>query len=67
MPRSEGLDAGHLREDILTKPPLSATDRQRIVTLLDHLVGVGIEAQARADSITRRRRLALAQESAIAC
>ena len=36
----------HLREDIasLTKPPLPAADRERIVTLFGHLVGVGIEA-----------------------
>ena len=36
----------HLREDIasLKKPPLPAADRQQIVTLFGHLVGVGIEA-----------------------
>ena len=35
----------HLREDIasLTKPPLPAADRQQIVSLFGHLVGVGIE------------------------
>jgi aryl-alcohol dehydrogenase-like predicted oxidoreductase len=39
-------DPHHLREDIasLTKPPLSAADREQIVTLFGHLVGVGIEA-----------------------
>src|ERR1043166_9678451 len=39
-------DPLHLREDIasLTRPPLSAADREQIVTLLGHLVGVGIEA-----------------------
>src|SRR5262249_1099065 len=39
-------DPLHLREDItsLTKPPLSTADRQQIVTLFGHLVGVGIEA-----------------------
>jgi aryl-alcohol dehydrogenase-like predicted oxidoreductase len=39
-------DPHHLREDIisLTKPPLSTADRQQIVALLGHLVGVGIEA-----------------------
>ena len=39
-------DPHHLREDIasLTKPPLPTPDRQRIVTLFGHLVGVGIEA-----------------------
>jgi aryl-alcohol dehydrogenase-like predicted oxidoreductase len=39
-------DPHHLREDIasLTKPPLPASDRQQIVTLFSHLVGVGIEA-----------------------
>jgi aryl-alcohol dehydrogenase-like predicted oxidoreductase len=39
-------DPHHLREDIasLTRPPLSTADRQRIVTLFGHLVGVGIEA-----------------------
>ena len=36
----------HPREDIasLSKPPLPAADRQQIVTLFGHLVGVGIEA-----------------------
>jgi aryl-alcohol dehydrogenase-like predicted oxidoreductase len=36
----------HLREDIafLTKPPLPAADREQIITLFGHLVGVGIEA-----------------------
>jgi aryl-alcohol dehydrogenase-like predicted oxidoreductase len=35
----------HLREDIasLTKPPLPAADRQRIIALFGHLVGIGIE------------------------
>jgi L-galactose dehydrogenase len=39
-------DPHHLREDIasLTKPPLPTADRQQIVTLFSHLVGVGIEA-----------------------
>ena len=39
-------DPLHLREDIisLTRPPLSTADRQQIVTLFGHLVGVGIEA-----------------------
>jgi len=39
-------DPHHLREDIasLTRPPLSAADREQIVTLFGHLVGVGIEA-----------------------
>src|SRR5207302_9349555 len=39
-------DPHHLREDItsLTRPPLSAADRQQIVSLFGHLVGVGIEA-----------------------
>ncbi|HEV2956631.1 MAG TPA: aldo/keto reductase, partial [Xanthobacteraceae bacterium] len=39
-------DPHHLREDIvsLSKPPLSTADRQQIVTLFGHLVGVGIEA-----------------------
>jgi len=39
-------DPHHLREDIasLTRPPLPAADRQRIVDLFGHLVGVGIEA-----------------------
>ena len=39
-------DPHHLREDIasLTKPPLPAADREQIVTLFGHLVGVGIEA-----------------------
>jgi predicted aldo/keto reductase-like oxidoreductase len=38
-------DPRHLREDIafLTGPPLSTADRQQIVTLFGHLVGVGIE------------------------
>jgi aryl-alcohol dehydrogenase-like predicted oxidoreductase len=38
-------DPHHLREDIafLTKPPLPAADRERIVSLFGHLVGVGIE------------------------
>jgi len=42
-------DPGHLREDIasLKKPPLPAADRQQIVTLFGHLVGVGIEAPKR--------------------
>jgi aryl-alcohol dehydrogenase-like predicted oxidoreductase len=42
-------DPHHLRENIasLTKPPLSAADRQQIVTLFGHLVGVGIEAPKR--------------------
>ena len=36
----------HLREDIasLKKPPLPAADRQQIMALFGHLVGVGIEA-----------------------
>ncbi len=35
----------HLRADIasLTRPPLSTADREQIVTLFGHLVGVGIE------------------------
>lgn len=39
-------DPHHLREDIaaLTRPPLPTADRQQIVTLFSHLVGVGIEA-----------------------
>jgi aryl-alcohol dehydrogenase-like predicted oxidoreductase len=39
-------DPDHLREDIafLTKPPLPAEDREKIVSLFGHLVGVGIEA-----------------------
>jgi len=39
-------DPHHLREDIgyLSKPPLPAADREQIVTLFGHLVGVGIEA-----------------------
>jgi aryl-alcohol dehydrogenase-like predicted oxidoreductase len=39
-------DPQHLREDIasLSKPPLPTADRQQIVTLFGHLVGVGIEA-----------------------
>jgi aryl-alcohol dehydrogenase-like predicted oxidoreductase len=39
-------DPHHLREDIasLTRPRLSAADREQIVTLFGHLVGVGIEA-----------------------
>jgi aryl-alcohol dehydrogenase-like predicted oxidoreductase len=39
----------HLREDIasLTSPPLPAADRQQIVTLFGHLVGVGIERPPR--------------------
>ena len=39
-------DPHHLREDIasLTRPPLPAADREQIVTLFGHLVGVGIEA-----------------------
>jgi len=39
-------DPRHLREDIasLSKPSLPAADRQQIVTLFGHLVGVGIEA-----------------------
>ena len=42
-------DPHHLRENIasLTKPPLSTADRQQIVTLFGHLVGVGIEAPKR--------------------
>jgi aryl-alcohol dehydrogenase-like predicted oxidoreductase len=45
----------HLREDIasLTRPPLSAADREQIVTLFGHLVGVGIEVPSRYSS--RRR------------
>jgi aryl-alcohol dehydrogenase-like predicted oxidoreductase len=39
-------DPHHLREDIasLTKPSLSIADRQQIIALFGHLVGVGIEA-----------------------
>lgn len=39
-------DLHHLRENIasLTKPPLPAADREKIVSLFGHLVGVGIEA-----------------------
>ena len=39
-------DPHHLREDVvsLTSPPLPPEDRERIVTLFGHLVGVGIEA-----------------------
>jgi aryl-alcohol dehydrogenase-like predicted oxidoreductase len=39
-------DPDHLREDIafLTKPALPAADREKIVSLFGHLVGVGIEA-----------------------
>ena len=42
-------DPDHLREDIasLTKPPLPAADRQQIVTMFGHLVGVGIERPPR--------------------
>ncbi|HXQ66295.1 MAG TPA: aldo/keto reductase [Alphaproteobacteria bacterium] len=42
-------DPEHLREDIasLKKPPLPTADRQQIVTLFGHLVGVGIEAPKR--------------------
>ncbi len=42
-------DPQHLSEDIasLTKPPLPAADREQIVTLFGHLVGVGIEAPSR--------------------
>jgi len=42
----------HLREDIasLTKPPLPAADRERIVTLFGHLVGVGIERPTHAQA-----------------
>jgi aryl-alcohol dehydrogenase-like predicted oxidoreductase len=42
-------DPHHLRENIasLTKQPLSTADRQQIVTLFGHLVGVGIEAPKR--------------------
>ena len=38
-------DPNHLREDVasLTKPPLPAADRQQIISLFGHLVGVGIE------------------------
>jgi L-galactose dehydrogenase len=39
-------DPHHLREDIasLTRPPLPTADREQIVSLFGHLVGVGIEA-----------------------
>jgi L-galactose dehydrogenase len=42
-------DPDHLCENIasLTKPPLSTADREQIVTLFGHLVGVGIEAPER--------------------
>jgi aryl-alcohol dehydrogenase-like predicted oxidoreductase len=42
-------DPDHLRGNIasLTKPPLPTVDRQQIVTLFSHLVGVGIEAPKR--------------------
>jgi hypothetical protein len=48
-------EAHHLREDIasLTKPPLSTADRERIVTLFGHLVGVGIEAPRSVQSTPR--------------
>jgi aryl-alcohol dehydrogenase-like predicted oxidoreductase len=50
-------DPHHLREDIasLTKPPLPAADRQQIVTLFGHLVGVGIEAPMHARAAPARR------------
>jgi aryl-alcohol dehydrogenase-like predicted oxidoreductase len=45
-------DPHHLREDIasLTKLPLPTADRERIVTLFGHLVGVGIEAPGHAQT-----------------
>ncbi|MBV8753926.1 MAG: aldo/keto reductase [Hyphomicrobiales bacterium] len=48
-------DPHHLREDILslTKPPLPTADRERIVTLFGHLVGVGIEAPKNVHSAVR--------------
>jgi aryl-alcohol dehydrogenase-like predicted oxidoreductase len=51
-------DPHHLRVDIasLTKPPLPAADREQIVTLLGHLVGVGIEAPTSAQSAPRPQR-----------
>jgi aryl-alcohol dehydrogenase-like predicted oxidoreductase len=50
-------DPHHLREDIasLTKPPLPAADREQIVTLFSHLVGVGIEAPGHAQAAPARR------------
>jgi L-galactose dehydrogenase len=48
-------DPHHLRADIasLEKPPLPAADRQQIVSLFGHLVGVGIEAPRHAQTAPR--------------
>jgi hypothetical protein len=47
-----------LRDNIasLTKPPLPTSDRQQIVTLFSHLVGVGIEAPKHVQPTPARRQ-----------
>jgi aryl-alcohol dehydrogenase-like predicted oxidoreductase len=51
-------DPDHLRGNIasLTKPPLPTADRQQIVTLFSHLVGVGIEAPRRVQAALASRQ-----------